>query len=191
MRGREQIAQRLTGVVGRDARGDGDVPGTRDVLGRELADQPVAAMVGACEVGGRHQDRDLVGAGAPEHVAVARQATQPVGESSKREVAGLRAEPCVELAEAVDVDDDRGDGVAGGLARAQRDLGGLQERVEGQQPRSGIVLRALGELELERAHPILGLRELSAQRVSLTSGSQQHGADIGPRSGCPLLVVDE
>ena len=112
----------------------------------------------AAQVGAGHEDGELVGAGAPDHVADARQATQALGHGPQRRVAGRGAAAGVERAEAVDVHQrQRGRRSARGGVGEDR-LGVAAERFEGQQPGAGVGTGAVGQLGLEAGQPERGRR---------------------------------
>ena len=98
-----------------------------------------------------HEDGELVGAGAPDHVGHAREAAQALGDGQQRRVAGRWAAAGVERAEVVDVDERQRGGLLGARGVVEDRLGVAAERLEGQQPGAGVGTGAVGELGLEAA----------------------------------------
>ena len=125
-----------------------------------------------------HEDGELVGTGAPEHVRRARERAQALGDGLQRGIAGCGATAGVERAEVVDVHQrQRGRLLGAGGVREDR-LGVAAERLEGQQPGAGVGAGAVSELCLEAGQPRAGVGQRTAQLM--TVAPQQHGGVIGP-----------
>ena len=124
-----------------------------------------------------HEDGDLVGAGAPDHVGRAREAAQALGDGLQGGVAGRRAAAGVERAEVVDVDERQRGGLLGARGVREDRLGVAAEGLEGQQPGAGVGAGAVGELGLEAGEPGAGIGQRAAQLMTIAP--QQHDRVIG------------
>ena len=159
-----------------DAGRDGDEARAWDVGALELGDETLAAGACAAHRRGGHEDGELVGAGAPDHVGRAREALQALGDGLERRVARLGAPAGVERAEVVDVDDGQRGGLLGARGVGEDRVRVAAERFEGQQPVQASV-RARSASWLEAGKPGAGIGERAAQLMTVTP--QQHGRVIG------------
>ena len=175
--GGQQALDRGAGAVRGDAGGDGDEARARDLAAVELGDEPLAARARAAQARGGHEDGELVGARAPDHVGHAREGAQALGHGQERRVAGRWAAAGVERAEVVDVDERQRGGLLGARGVGEDRLGVAAERLEGQQPGAGVGTRAVGQLGLEAREPGAGIGQRAAQL--LTIAPQQHDRVIG------------
>ena len=96
-------------------------------------DEALAAGARAAHRRAGHEDGELVGARAPDDVGRAREAAQALGDGEQGGVAGGRAAPGVQRAEAVDVD-QRARPAARRARRAPGRLGVAAEGLERQKP---------------------------------------------------------
>ena len=126
---------------------------------------------------GGHEDGELVGPRAPDHVGHAREGAQALGHGQERRVAGRWAAAGVERAEVVDVDERQRGGLLGARGVGEDRLGVAAERLEGQQPGAGVGTGAVGQLGLEAREPGAGIGQRAAQL--LTIAPQQHDRVIG------------
>ena len=176
--GGQQALDGGAGAMGRHPGRHGDEARVRDVGALELRDEPLAADARAAHRRAGHEDGQLVGTGAPEHVRRARERTQALGDGLQRGIAGCGATAGVERAEVVDVHQrQRGRLLGAGGVREDR-LGVAAERLEGQQPGAGVGAGAVSELCLEAGQPRAGVGQRTAQLM--TVAPQQHGGVIGP-----------
>ena len=86
----------------------------------ELGDEALAAGARAAHRRAGHEDGELVGAGAPDHVGRAREAAQALGDGEQGGVAGGGAAAGVERAEVVDVDERQRGRLLGAARRGAR-----------------------------------------------------------------------
>ena len=124
-----------------------------------------------------HEDRDLVGAGAPDDVGRARETSQALGDGQQGRVAGRGAAAGVERAEVVDVDECQRGGLLGAAGVGEDRLGVAAEGLERQQPGAGVGAGAVGEPGLEAGEPGAGVGQRAAQFLAIAP--QQHDRVIG------------
>ncbi len=124
-----------------------------------------------------HEDGDLVGARAPDHVGLAREAAQALGDGEQGRVAGRRAAARVERAEVVDVDERQRGWLLGAPGVGEDRLGVAAEGVEGEHARAGVDAGAVGHLGLEALEPRAGIGQRTAQLM--TFAPKQHDCVIG------------
>ncbi len=122
---------------------------------RDLGTQVLSELQRAAGVRLRHQHRELVAGEAGDDVGGAHPLAQDLGDLADQVVAGLVAEPVVDLLEAVDVDDHHRAlaAVAGGEGDVTVELGAEAAAV--QQPGERVVVGEVAQLGLG----LLGLLE--------------------------------
>ena len=175
--GGQQALDRRAGAVRRDAGRDGDEARARDLAAVELGDEPLAAGARAAQARGGHEDGDLVGARAADHVGLAREAAQALGDGQQGRVAGRWAAARVERAEVVDVDERQRGWLLGAPGVGEDRLGVAAEGVEGEHAGAGVDAGAVGHLGLEALEPGAGIRQRAAQLMTIAP--KQHDRVIG------------
>ena len=181
--GGQQALDRGAGAMRGDAGGDGDEARARDVAAVELGDQPLAACARAGQARRGHEDRDLVGAGAPDDVGHARETSQALGDGQQGRIAGRGAAAGVERAEVVDVDECQRGGLLGAAGVGEDRLGVAAEGLERQQPGAGVGAGAVGEPGLEAGEPGVGVGQRAAQFLAIapTAARSRHRFPLAER----------
>jgi hypothetical protein len=176
VRGQQPLDRGAEAVRG-DAGRDGDEARARDVGAVEVGDEALAAGARPVESRTRHEDRELVGACAPDHVGRARETAQALGHGEQGGVARGRAATGVEGAEAVDVHQRQRCRLLGARGVGEDRLGVAGEGLERQQPGAAVDAGAVGELRLEAGQPGAGIGQRTAQLMTIAP--QQHVRVIG------------